>query len=169
VWRALLGTEVEVTPYGLEALGVLRIEKGHVAGGELDGRTTAADLGLGRMVSKTKRFIGASMLGRVALSDPQRCALVGLEPFDGTSFIRAGAQLVEPGARTPPVAMLGHVTSASFSPTLGHPIALALLAGGASRMGSTLVAAAPLFDEAVEVKVVPSAFYDPQGLRMKPA
>jgi sarcosine oxidase subunit alpha len=168
VWSALLGAGLEVTPYGLEALGTLRIEKGHVAGGELDGRTTPADLGLGRMVSRTKRFVGARMLGRVALADPQRRALVGLEPLDGKSLIRAGAQLVEPGERTPPVAMLGHVSSATYSPTLGRPIALGLLAGAASRMGRTLVAAAPLLNEAVEVKVVSPAFYDPEGLRMKP-
>jgi sarcosine oxidase subunit alpha len=171
VWRALLeaGKPLGATPYGVEALGVLRIEKGHVAGAELDGRTTPADLGLGRLVSKTKRFVGAGMLRRPALADPRRPSLVGLEPVDGTSAIRAGAQLVEGKPESLPARMLGHVTSATFSPTLDRHIALALLEAGSTRTGQMLVAASPLFDESVQVKVVAPTFYDPQGARMKPA
>src|SRR3546814_7044485 len=54
---AALGRQYGCTPYGLEALGILRIEKGHVAGGDLNGQVTAHDLGLGRMLSKKKDFI----------------------------------------------------------------------------------------------------------------
>ena len=72
------GAAFDIVPYGMEALGVLRIEKGHVAGPELDGRTTARDLGLGRMLSTRKAFIGQTLMARPGLADPQRPALVGL-------------------------------------------------------------------------------------------
>ncbi len=87
-----------IAPYGTEALAVMRIEKGHVAGNELDGRTTARDLGLGRMVSSKKDFIGRVMSGRPALVAPDRMTLVGLRPVDRAQRLRAGAHLV-PRAR----------------------------------------------------------------------
>src|SRR5690606_11802288 len=74
VWEALMaaGRELGVIPYGLESMAVMRIEKGHVAGPELDGRTTPEDLGLGRMVSRKKHFIGQRLLDRPAFNDPAR-------------------------------------------------------------------------------------------------
>ncbi|MFT5400031.1 MAG: glycine cleavage system aminomethyltransferase T/NADPH-dependent 2,4-dienoyl-CoA reductase, partial [Gammaproteobacteria bacterium] len=73
------GAPYGITPYGLEALDVLRIEKGHISiGTEIDGRTTPADLGLGKMVSKRKPFIGSSLLQREALQQQDRLQLVGL-------------------------------------------------------------------------------------------
>ena len=80
-WRASLmqaGEPFGIVPYGTEALGVMRIEKGHVAGNELDGRTTADDLGLGRMMSSKKDFIGRVMATRPGLADPKRPKLVWL-------------------------------------------------------------------------------------------
>jgi sarcosine oxidase subunit alpha len=62
--------------------------------------------------------------------------------------------------------MLGHVTSAAHSATLGHPIALALVSGGLSRQGETLHAADPLRDTVVPVRVVPPHFFDPEGERL---
>ena len=61
--------------------------------------------------------------------------------------------------------MVGYVTSVTYSPALGHPIALALLANGAKRLGQTIVAASPLTNTRVAVRVVGSCFYDPQGVR----
>ena len=86
------------TPYGTEALGVMRIEKGHVAGNELNGQTTARDLGLGRMMSTKKDFIGRVMAGRPALVDPDRPALVGFKPVDQARRLRAGAHFIRKGA-----------------------------------------------------------------------
>ncbi|MBI1775436.1 MAG: sarcosine oxidase subunit alpha family protein [Proteobacteria bacterium] len=167
VWEALLeaGAALRIVPYGLEAMGTMRIEKGHVAGPELDGRTTPGDLGLGRMVSKKKPFVGSRLLERPALQDPGRMSLVGLVPADGTSKIRAGAQLIaEHGV--PPLPMLGHVTSVTGSPSLGHPIALALLKGGLSHKGRTVIAAVPMLNESVVARVVEPVFYDPEGARL---
>jgi sarcosine oxidase subunit alpha len=80
--RAIMaaGEPFGITPYGLEALGIMRLEKGHIAGAELNGTTTAADLGLGRMMSAQKDFIGKVLSKRPALMDTQRAVLVGIKP-----------------------------------------------------------------------------------------
>ena len=168
VWEALLaaGREVGLVPYGTEAMAAMRIEKGHVAGSEINGQTTPADLGLARLVSAKKPFVGRRLLERPALADQARPSLVGLEPVDGVTAIPAGAQLVEDARAKPPVPMLGHVTSATFSPTLNRPIALALLTGGISRKGGTVTAAAPLDGIFVPARVVEPVFYDPAGQRL---
>ena len=169
VWEAVLaaGASEGIVPYGTEAMGALRIEKGHVAGPELDGRTTPDDLGLGRMASRKKDYVGRAALTRPALTAADRLQLVGLLARDGRSPIRSGAQLVADPNAPPPVPMLGHVTSADFSPTLAQPIALALLAGGRARGGETLHAMYPLRGEATEVVVSNPVFVDPEGLRLR--
>ncbi len=167
VWEALLmaGAGYGIAPYGTEAMGVMRIEKGHVAGPELSGQTTPADLGLGRLVSRKKHYIGRAMLDRPGLVAADRPTLVGLVPVDGGSAIPAGAQLVDDGNLPAPVPMCGYVTSATPSPTVGHPIALALLKNGRERFGQQIVAAAPLLDRRVICRVVDPVFYDPKGDR----
>lgn len=160
VWKALLaaGANDAITPYGMEALGALRIEKGHITGAEMDGRTTLADLGLGRMASRRKPYIGSAMLDREALADPGRPVLVGLVSQDG-SPIRTGSHLTLSGE----AASLGHVTAMTYSPVVGTHIALALLAGGRERVGDTLEAVFPLKGEKVRVKVTEPCFHDPEG------
>jgi heterotetrameric sarcosine oxidase alpha subunit len=168
VWEALVaaGREFGLAPYGTEAMAAMRIEKGHVSGAEINGQTTPADLGLARLVSTRKHFVGRRLLERPALADAARPSLVGLEPIDGVTPIPAGAQLVDDPRVPPPVPMLGHVTSPTFSPTLGRPIALALLKGGLARKGQTVVAAAPLDGSFVAARVVAPVFYDPAGERL---
>ncbi|MQX35773.1 sarcosine oxidase subunit alpha family protein [Roseospira navarrensis] len=170
LWRRLTqaGAALGLVPYGSEALGVMRIEKGHVAGAELDGRTTPHDLGLGRMVSTKKSFIGKRLLQRPALQDPDRPALVGLVPEDGRTAIPAGSQLIatEHAAEAVPIPMLGHVSSACSGPSVGHPVALGFLKGGLARWeGQTVVAAYPLKGTQVRARVVPPHFHDPDGSR----
>ena len=162
------GQDMEIIAYGLEALGAMRIEKGHVAGPEFDGRTTLEDLGLGRMASTKKHFIGRAMLGREGLFDPARPKLVGLESVSGVP-LRGGSQIVEQakpnGAGKMP--MLGHVTSTTYSPVLGKNIALALVQGGLEREGQMLYAAHPLRGEHTPVRVVQPVFFDPEGERVR--
>jgi sarcosine oxidase subunit alpha len=170
LWRRLsqAGAALGLVPYGSEALGVMRIEKGHVAGPELDGRTTPADLGLGRMVSTKKSFIGQRLLERPALRDPERPALVGLVPEDGRTPILGGSQIiaVEHAKEPVPVPMLGHVSSACSGPSVGHPVALGFLKGGLARWeGQSVVVAYPLKGTQVRARVVPPHFYDPDGSR----
>ena len=159
--------EAGATPYGTEALGVMRIEKGHPAGNELNGQTTAADLGFGRMMAKKKDFIGKVMAQRPGLTDPARPALVGLKPVDRAQRIRAGAHLLPVGAKPVAANDQGHVTSACFSPTLGHAIALGLLAHGPSRHGEQVVVHDPVRGADVLAEVCDPVFVDPEGVRLR--
>jgi sarcosine oxidase subunit alpha len=169
IWKQLLqlGAEDGIEPYGLEALGSMRIEKGHVAQPELDGRCTPGDLGLQRLVSRQKSFVGRWLLDRPQMSGAARKSLAGLTSVDSKTPIRSGAQLVPDGSLRPPLSTVGHVTSATNSPTLGYPIALAMLEGGIGQLGRRLIAVSPLSGEAVAVTVVAPQFYDPDGRRLR--
>ncbi len=168
VWQVCVtaAESMEGTIYGLEALDVMRIEKGHITGGELDGRTTAIDCGLEWMLSSKKHFIGKGLMSRPALSDPARKMLVGLVPVDKTSRLKGGAQIVARPNASPPVEMLGHITSAAFSPELDHPIALAMIKGGEKRLGEKLYMVHPMHDLEIEVEVTAPVFVDPEGKRI---
>jgi sarcosine oxidase subunit alpha len=160
------GAEFGIAPYGTEALGVMRIEKGHPAGPELNGQTTAHDLGMAKLLSTKKDFIGRALAARPALMDPARPTLVGLKPVDGVTMLRAGSHLLKPGV--PPVAAHdeGWVTSAAVSPTLGHPLALAMLAGGPARHGETIRVYDPIRNGDALAEVVAPVFYDSDGSRL---
>jgi methylglutamate dehydrogenase subunit C len=161
-----VGGEYGIAPYGTEALSVMRIEKGHVAGNELDGRTTAADLGLGRMMSGNKDYVGRVMAGRPGLLAPDRQTLVGLSAAMPTDRLRAGAHLIATGAAANAANDAGVVTSVAFSPSLDRWIGLGLLAGGAGRLGERIVAVDPVRDGRVEIEVCPPCFVDPTGERL---
>ena len=169
MWERLLdaGQAFGITPYGTEAMGVLRIEKGHVAGMELDGGTTPDDLGLGQLVSAAKDCIGRRSLKRAALAAAGRKQLVGLFPLDGKTAIPRGAQLVADATLPTPNPILGHVTANCYSPTLGKPIALALLANGRALAGKSLHATSPLAGVTVPVTVTNNVFFDPEGARVR--
>ena len=162
-----IGRVFDAVPYGTEALGVMRIEKGHAAGNELNGTTTAGDLGMGRMMSKKKDFIGRVMAARPGLTDPSRQALVGLKPVDRSMKIRAGAHLLATDAPRTAAHDEGYVTSAAWSPTLGHAIALALLANGPARHGERITVHDPLRSADVEAEVCDPIFLDPEGARVR--
>ncbi len=169
MWEAVIaaGTPFGLMPYGTEAMSTLRIEKGHVVvGPEADGRTTAADLGMGKLVNPAKWCIGKPLLDRAALQAEDRWQLVGLTALDGAAMPRA-AKIVADPERAPPNPMLGHVTSWCWSPNLDAWIALALLANGRARQGETLWAVSPLADAKVRVKVGPPCFIDPDGERLR--
>ncbi len=161
------GAPLGVTPYGLEALGAMRIEKGHVAGNELNGQTTAHDLGLGRMMSARKDFIGAVLARRGGLADAGRPRLVGIEPVDRGQRLGAGAHFVAPGAAVTSANDQGYVTSVAYSPTLGHWIGLGLLTRGPERGGERVIAVDPVRGRSVEVEVRDPVFVDPAGERLR--
>ncbi len=170
VWDALMaaGESFDITPYGTEALGILRVEKGHfVIGAEADGRATADDLGLGRMQSTKKDFVGRRSLGRPALTAPNRKQLVGLRPVDAAAAIPAGAQIVEKPSLIGPVEMIGHVTSTAFSPEREGFIALAMIANGRARVGDQVFASSPLTDTLVQMTITNHVFIDPNGERLR--
>ncbi|MEO8859280.1 MAG: 2Fe-2S iron-sulfur cluster-binding protein [Burkholderiaceae bacterium] len=169
MWEAVMaaGEPLGIMPYGTEAMGTLRIEKGHVVvGAEADGRTTADDLGLGKLVNAAKWCIGKPLLERPALTAPDRWQLVGLSALDGAEMPRAAKLVADPDAALPNP-MLGHVTAWCFSPNLKRWIALALLANGRARHGETLWAVSPLAKVRIKVRVEPACFIDPEGARLR--
>ncbi len=169
MWKAALaaGAEHGIMPYGTEAMSTLRIEKGHVVvGAEVDGRTTADDLGMGKLVSAAKWCVGKPLLSRPALRARDRWQLVGLTAQDGAPMPR-GAKIVADPDRAPPNPMLGHVTSWCRSPNLDAWIALALVADGRARHGETLWAVSPLAGAKVRVRIGPPCFIDPDGERLR--
>ncbi|MSP49478.1 MAG: sarcosine oxidase subunit alpha family protein [Alphaproteobacteria bacterium] len=168
VWEAILeaGKPHGILPYGLEALGLLRIEKGHVAGPELNGQTTARDLGFDKMIKKKGDFIGRVSADRPRLLDPDRPRLVGIRAVD-PSFerrLRGGAHMVEKAASTN---SLGWVTSITRSVELERWLGLAMIRRGPERIGQRLFAAYPLKNEVVEVEVTSPHHVDPENLRVR--
>jgi len=168
VWEALMaaGAAFDITPYGTEAMSVLRIEKGHVVGAELDGRTIPADFGFERMQKKDGDFIGKRSLERPALAYGPRKRIVGLTSEDGRKIPR-GAQLVWNPTAPRPTPMLGHVSSTCYSPNLGAYIALALLEDADAYDGKLLYASSPLTSTHVPVRIGHSVFIDPEGVRAR--
>jgi methylglutamate dehydrogenase subunit C len=156
-----------IAPYGTEALGVMRIEKGHVAGNELNGQTTAFDLGLGRMMSSKKDFIGRAMANRAALLDPERPRFVGFKPADTARRLRAGAHFVPLGKPASAENDEGFMTSVAFSPTLGHWIGLGFLRRGPERIGERVRAVDPVRDDEAEVEICRPVFVDPAEERLR--
>jgi sarcosine oxidase subunit alpha len=134
VARALMqaGAEFGITPYGVEALSIMRVEKGHVAGGELNGTTTAGDLGLGKMMSTKKDYIGRMMAQREGLLDPARQCVVGIRPVEKADRIRAGSHVLKREDRPSMTNDQGYLTSVAWSPMLDMWIALALVSNMSS-------------------------------------
>jgi sarcosine oxidase subunit alpha len=161
------GEQYGIMPYGTEALGMLRVEKGHVAGGELNGQTTARDLGLERMLSRRKDFIGRVMAQRPALIAPDRPALVGVRPVDRSAKLSSGAHFLDIGAAATATNDRGWVSSAVFSPSLGHSIGLGFLSGGQRHIGQRMRAFDPVRGADIEVEVVSPCFVDPEGERLR--
>jgi len=166
--RAIMaaGEEFSITPYGTEALGVMRIEKGHVAGNEINGQLTARDLGLSRMMSAKKDYIGRVMAQRPALLDPERPALVGFRPLDRKAQPRAGAHFLPVGAAASADNDEGYMTSVAFSPMLGCWIGLGLLKRGPQRIGERVRAYDPVRNGDVEVEICHPVFFDAEGTRL---
>ncbi|MEH7830032.1 sarcosine oxidase subunit alpha family protein [Gemmobacter denitrificans] len=160
------GAEFDAVVYGTEALGVMRVEKGHVAGNELNGQSTALNMGLGKMVSRKKDSIGMVLAQRDGLTDPGGYRLVGVRPVDPARGLTAGSHFLEPGAAAVAANDLGWLTSVVHSPHLGHSIALGYLKGGEARQGQRLRAANLLAGTEVEVEIVSPHFFDPEGARL---
>ena len=170
VWQAVhdAGQKYGITPYGTEAMHVLRAEKGYIIiGQDTDGTVTPDDAGLSWAIGKSKSdFLGKRALQRPAMASPYRKQLVGLLTRDPDVVLEEGAQIVptrQPRG-APPAAAMGHVTSSYHSTSVGRSIALALLTGGRSRLGEMLYVAAP--DGDIPVQVASPVFYDPQGSRL---
>jgi sarcosine oxidase subunit alpha len=166
--RALMaaGEPYDITPYGTEALGVMRIEKGHVAGNEINGQTTARDLGLHKMMSSKKDFIGRLMAKREALMEADRPSLIGFRSANSGERLRAGAHFIAIGRAANMENDEGYTTSVAYSPNLGRWIGLGLLKNGPSRIGERIRAVDPVRNADVEVEICSPVFLDPEGTHL---
>jgi sarcosine oxidase subunit alpha len=155
------GQRYDITPYGTEAMHVLRAEKGYViVGQETDGTVTPMDLGLGSLVSMKKPdFVGRRSLARSDTARANRKQLVGLLPIEPLDLLPEGAPLVVPGEP----GLQGHVTSSYFSAALERTFALGLLRNGRARLGSTVQS--PIEDRTIASTITLPVFYDPKNER----
>jgi sarcosine oxidase subunit alpha len=168
VWQAIYaaGAPHGMTAYGTETMHVLRAEKGYIiVGQDTDGTVTPEDVGLGWAVGQAKAdFVGKRSLERPAMRAANRKQLVGLQTLDPKVVLEEGAQLIATGGQTPPMQLIGHVSSSYHSAVLDRSIALALVAGGRALLGQNLYVTMPGTD--IPVTVTSPVFYDPKGVRL---
>lgn len=167
VWEAIhsAGAEFGITPYGTETMHVLRAEKGYIiVGQDTDGSVTPVDLGMGAMVTKTKDCLGKRSLARSDTARVDRKQFVGLLADDPQFVLPEGAHILVGELKGTPAPMAGHVTSSYLSPTLGRSIALALVKGGATRMGER-VHVAMRDGRTVTATLANPVFFDPKAER----
>ena len=162
-----VGEEFSAVPYGTEALGVMRIEKGHAAGNELNGQTTAHMLGLGGMVSRKKDSIGSKLSERPEMIRDDGLRLVGFRPVDRTQMLTAGAHFLEKGAPADMAHDKGWMTSVAYSPELGHSIGIGYLKRGGERFGETVRAYSPVRNQDIIVEICSPHHIDPEGERQR--
>ena len=169
MWEKMMkeGKEFGIQPYGTEALSTLRIEMGHVAGPELDGRTIPYDVSLEGMVSKKKDFIGKRSLSKLAFNKTDRQKIVGLIPLDRKTSIPEGSHLVIDKNAKLPNPKLGHVSSSCWSVENNNPFSLAILKDGKNMIGKKLFAVSPLKNKSIEVEVISSHYVDHEGKRVR--
>ena len=168
LWQALhdAGTDLDVTPYGTEAMHVMRAEKGFIMiGDETDGTVIPQDLGLDWAISKKKAdYIGKRAQMRSHMTDPDRWKLVGLESLDGRMIpdgAYATADGVNPNGQRN---VQGRVTSTYHSPTLDRPIAMGLVRHGPQRMGEVIEFPVP-DGASIRARIVDPVFYDKEGAK----
>ena len=167
VWEAIYerGKPFGMTPYGTEAMHVLRAEKGYIiVGQDTDGTVTPHDANVGWAIGKKKTdFVGIKGLKRPDLVAEGRRQLVGLKTVDPKIKLEEGAQIVDDPNHAVPIPMVGFVTSSYWSESLGHSIAMALIENGHNRMGDTVHI--PMPDEIIKAEICSPIFYDPEGGR----
>ena len=160
-----LGENYNITPYGTEAMHVLRAEKGYIiVGQETDGSVTPIDLDMNWIVSKKKYdFIGKRALNRSDTVKENRKQLVGILTVDPSIVLEEGSQLVEVETSLP-MPMVGHITSSYYSPNLGRSIALGLVKSGTKKKGTKLIV--PTVNKSIEVEITSPVFIDPENERL---
>ena len=169
MWEKIMeiGKEFEIQPYGTEALSTLRIEMGHVAGSELDGRTIPYDNSLEGLVNKKKDFIGKRSLNRSAFIAEDRQKIVGVVPLDKKTSIPEGSYLVKDVNAKLPNPKLGHISASCWSVEFNNPFSLAILHDGKNMIGQKLFALSPLKNKSIPVEIISSHYVDPKGERVR--
>lgn len=161
------GAPYGICAYGLEAIGVLRIEKGFITHNEINGTATAGDVGAGKFVDRKKPdFIGRRMMDREGLVAPDRPQLVGIRPVDPAATFKTGAHILKSGDGATLENDQGYVTSSAWSPHLTSTIGLALVTAGSSRHGEEVVVWNGLAGETTRATIVSPVFIDPEFARV---
>jgi len=167
VWEKFFeaGKEFNITPYGTEAMHLLRAEKGFIiTGQDTDGTMTPIDLQMDWIISKKKYdFIGKRSLYRSDTIREDRKQLVGLLTEDPKEVLEEGAQIVA-NTNKKPIEMLGHVTSSYFSPNLKKSIALAVVKSGKKLKGQKLFV--PMENKTINVTITDAVFLDKENKRL---
>ena len=161
------GEEFDGVAYGTEALGVMRVEKGHAAGNELNGQTTARDLGLDRMVSSRKDSIGKVLTERAELNREDGLRMMGFRPLDRSAGLTAGAHFIARGLNSVLEHDEGWMSSVAYSPALGHSIGLGFIRRGTDRVGDIVRAVDLIGGNDIEVEIVSPHFFDPDEERLR--
>ena len=169
MWEKIMevGQEFKIQPYGTEALSTLRIEMGHVAGSELDGRTIPYDNSLEGLLSKKKDFIGKRSLTRKAFIAEDRQKVVGVVPLDKKTSIPEGSHLVKDSNAPLPNPKLGYISASCWSVEHDNPFSLAILKDGKNMIGEKLFVMSPLKNKVIPVEIVSSHYVDPKGERVR--
>lgn len=161
------GREHGIQPYGVEALSVMRIEKGHVTHNEINGTVVPTDLGFGKMVSSAKTdFIGKAMVAREGLVAADRLQLVGVMPLDPKTTFRSGSHILEKDAAATLENDQGYVTSSAYSPHVGFTIGLALVKRGPERHGEEVMIWNGLRNELTPGRLCTPVFVDPENEKL---
>ena len=153
--------------YGMEALNVLRVEKGFITHAEIDGRVTALDLGLQRLLSQKKDCVGKTASARPGLMDPERPSLVGLKTVGTVKQLTAGAHLFNEEDPAKSAYDQGFITSVAYSPVLERYHGLGFLRHGENRMGERVRMVDHLRDIEALCEVIPTVAFDPGGERTR--
>ena len=161
------GQEYNAVPYGTEALGVMRIEKGHPAGNELNGQTTAQNLGMAKMISKNNDCIGNTMSEREQFNSPNALNLMGFVPIEKSKMLKAGAHLFSSNVDHNLDNDEGWLTSVAYSPTLGNSIGIGFIKNGHARQGEIIMSVDLINKQNFEVRIVSPHFFDPEGKRLR--
>lgn len=170
LWEQLLtlGDDLGVTSFGLEALMVMRIEKGFLhVGTDTEGATMPQDIGFAEIIArKADDFVGRRSTMTPEGLRANRRQLIGLAPIDGTTVLPIGGHVVSAEFQKPPHPTQGFVTSSAWSPTLGRPVALGLVERGRERLGEILRIYSAKHPEPITARIVELAAYDPKGERL---
>jgi len=162
-----VGKDEKIIPYGTEALGVMRIEKGHAAGAELNGTISALNLNMSKMVSDKKDSVGMILSKRKGLSLSNGLRLVGLKPLNPDIQIISGSHLFNQNDIKSPENDLGYVTSSCYSPTVNSYIALGFLKNGTKRYGEKIKISNPILKKESTAEVCNPIFVDPNGDKLR--
>ena len=168
VWDSLMaaGEPFGITPYGVEAQRVLRLEKAHIIiGQDTDALSDPISADLAWAVKLDKGdFLGQRPLLRIAKEGPRQ-RLVGYKLLNVDVIPEEGLQIVKRGANGQ-LNIIGWVTSSRYSPTLGEGIGLCWLpVDMAEKEGTSFTILRN--GSFVEASVHHGSFYDPPGKRLR--